>query len=82
MDNRIGIRTPDSITWPERSISGRAYRRPCTTIGIGGGHFVVVDNFPMEGYLEEMVKLREAIAHMNAPPKSSVKAKVADDTDA
>jgi hypothetical protein len=71
MDNRIGIRNAEGVSaWPELSISGRAYRRPCTTIGLDdAGHFVVIDTFPMPSYLEEIETLRSAIANMGAPPK-------------
>ena len=82
MDKRIGIRTAEGVSaWPELSISGRVYRRPCTTIGLDDRHFVVIDNFPMPSYLEEVETLRSAITNMGAPPKG-VKVKANDDAGA
>ena len=71
MDKRIGVRTAQGVTaWPELSISGRAYRRPCTTVGLDAAHFVVIDTFPMPAYQEEIETLRHEIASMGAPPKA------------
>ena len=60
MENRIGkLATPTSQQeWPEVSISGRDYLRPARTIALGGGRFVVIDLFPMEGWREEVEKLK------------------------
>lgn len=82
MDNRVGIRTSEGVSaWPELSISGRVYRRPCTTIGLDDRHFVVIDTFPMPGYLEEVEALRNAIANMGAPPRAA-KVRAGNDGDA
>ena len=60
MENRIGkLATPDTPQeWPEFSISGRDYLRPARTIALGGGRFVVIDLFPMEGWRDEVEKLK------------------------
>jgi len=82
MDNRIGIRKTNETQWPERSISGREYRRPCTTVGIDDHHFVVIDIFPVPGYEAEIEKLRGSMTRMSAPPvaaKSASKGKDNDD---
>jgi hypothetical protein len=71
LDKRIGTKHADySInTWPELSINGRAYERPCRTVGIGPGHFVVIDSFPLPGWRDEVETLRKAIQGMGAAPK-------------
>ena len=42
-DNRIG---KIGHSWPETTVSGRAYTRPCSTRTLGNGCFVVLDVFP------------------------------------
>lgn len=42
---RIGKQLSDSVQWPETTLSGSALPvKPYETIGLGGGHFVVVDS--------------------------------------
>ena len=70
-DNRVGVKDNNGavIAWPERSISGLAYARPCTMVGLDEKHFVVVDMWPMPGYKGEIEKLKVSVAGMNAPPR-------------
>ena len=58
MDNRIGFRSASETQWPALSISGREYTRPCTTVGLDGGYFVVIDIFPVADWQEQIDKLR------------------------
>ena len=81
-ETRIGKRKADgTIGWPEHSISGRKYQRPCTHIGLGGGYFYVEDMFPAVDYKDEIEKLKAVVAGMNAPPTpKAVKRKSADES--
>jgi hypothetical protein len=67
---RIGQKGKNGvIVWPELTISGRKYTRPCTIVGLGNGYICVEDTFPMRGYQAEIEKLKTVVAGMNAPPK-------------
>jgi len=74
LDKRIGVRNADySINnWPELSINGCAYERPCRMIGLGNGHFCVIDNFPLKGWREEVDALKASIKGMGAAPSKGV----------
>jgi hypothetical protein len=50
MDKRIGTRSETGTQYPEMTLSGRAYSRPPhSTLNIGGGYFVVLDDFTPPG---------------------------------
>jgi hypothetical protein len=41
-DNKIGSIAGGQVTWPDVDIKGNPYTRPCDTVKIGGGKFVVI----------------------------------------
>lgn len=58
MDDKIG---KVNETWPEVTVTGRAYTRPCTTVAIGNGHFVVLDTFMTEDGWQAVEMLRKTV---------------------
>jgi len=68
-DSRLGI-WGEPIQWPETTVTGLPYTRPCTTLGIDQLHFVVCDLFPSARQEEAIAEVRKLMAGMSAAPKS------------
>lgn len=48
--------------WPAVTVTGQPYRRPCNTVNIGGGYFVVLDMFHTDAERAAVEELRASVS--------------------
>jgi len=73
MDSRIGTKNADGsiAQWPEFTICGRDYSRPCRTRRLDDRHFFVLDAFPVGNWQEDEKGLLKQV--QKGPVKSEPK---------
>lgn len=61
-DKRLGTMAAGDTpaVWPETTVTGQTYTRPCSTLNIGGGLFIVRDMFHSEAENKAIAELLTA----------------------
>lgn len=65
-DKRLGF----DNKFPETTIGGASYLRPCPTVALGGGYFAVLDTFGNTP--EQIEELKELVKQSSKPSKRKV----------
>jgi len=55
--------------WPKFTISGKPYLRPCSTLALADGDFVVLDRFPTEDEAELLAPYIGQAVALNIEPQ-------------
>lgn len=71
MDNRLGQWTEGGAVWPSLTISGQEYSRPATTLSIGDGYFVVIENETTAAIEALLSDIREGLTNERKHEKRS-----------
>lgn len=70
---RLGRVTNEGVEKPEKTISGRDYAWPATTLDLGDGYFAVVDAFLPPGFdLDgEIAELKTSVTARTTPGRQT-----------